>query len=235
MTYCFIKDIKKVFLFVLILISFPLHADDFLCDGIWEPTWKKLFDIDSPWNFKNCNYSWGKAKELRESLRIDLNQCIFTNNDIYVGYSIEKVEKIDNHLERIVLSHEIPVDYLQGRDYVSFILNFQSNESMYLYKEKEGADLGEIPSGAFKYIRISGPARISIKNAVLNDTRVRCRTEPNLNCETWGYLNAGDKVLIKDISYDPFEIDGESWYWYKVESDALPDGWVYGKYLDIEE
>jgi hypothetical protein len=31
------------------------------------------------------------------------------------------------------------------------------------------------------------------------------------------------------------EIDGESWYWYRVDAENLPDGWVYGKYLDIEE
>ena len=74
-----------------------------------------------------------------------------------------------------------------------------------------------------------------IYDATCNDTRVRIREEPNLSCSTLGYLNAGDAVKVTDKSDDPFEIDGESWYWYKVESDSLPDGWVYGKYLDIEE
>lgn len=50
-----------------------------------------------------------------------------------------------------------------------------------------------------------------------------------------GLLNKGDTVKIKDKSEEPFTIDGESWYWYKVETDDYPDGWVYGKYLDIEE
>ena len=31
------------------------------------------------------------------------------------------------------------------------------------------------------------------------------------------------------------EINGEYWYWYKVDYPSLPDGWVYGKYLDIEK
>jgi hypothetical protein len=56
-----------------------------------------------------------------------------------------------------------------------------------------------------------------------------------LTCDTWALLDKGLPVKIKDKSSEPMEIDGESWYWYKVESENLPDGWVYGKYLDIEE
>ena len=70
---------------------------------------------------------------------------------------------------------------------------------------------------------------------ILNDSRVRLRVKPNLSCDTWDFLNKGDTVKIKDKSEEPFTIDGESWYWYKVETDDYPDGWVYGKYLDIEE
>jgi len=42
-------------------------------------------------------------------------------------------------------------------------------------------------------------------------------------------------VKIKDKSEKKFEVDGEKWYWYKVEYPNYPDGWVYGKYLDIEK
>ena len=61
------------------------------------------------------------------------------------------------------------------------------------------------------------------------------RTKPNLSSDTWGYLNTGDAVTIKDKSSELFTIDGESWYWYKVDHPNYPDGWVYGKYVDIEE
>lgn len=71
--------------------------------------------------------------------------------------------------------------------------------------------------------------------ATINDRRVRLRSESNLSCDTWGLLNKGDKVQIKDKTAEPFEIGGEHWYWYKVETEGYPDGWVYGKYLDIDE
>lgn len=71
-------------------------------------------------------------------------------------------------------------------------------------------------------------------NATVNDFRVRLRSEPNLSCETLSYFYTGDKVKIIDQTDEPYEIDGESHYWYKVESGTYPVGWVYGKYLDIE-
>ena len=71
-------------------------------------------------------------------------------------------------------------------------------------------------------------------NATINDFRVRLRSEPNLSCETLSYFYTGDKVKIIDQTDEPYEIDGESYYWYKVESGTYPVGWVYGKYLDIE-
>lgn len=72
-------------------------------------------------------------------------------------------------------------------------------------------------------------------NATVNDFRVRLRSEPNLSCETLSYFYTGDKVKIIDQTDEPYEIDGERHYWYKVESGTYPLGWVYGKYLDIEE
>jgi hypothetical protein len=71
-------------------------------------------------------------------------------------------------------------------------------------------------------------------NAIINDTRVRLRSEPNLESETLSYFYEGSKVRILDQTDEPYEIDGESYYWYKVESGTYPVGWVYGKYLDIE-
>ena len=87
---------------------------------------------------------------------------------------------------------------------------------------------------ASHFYRISGPAKIPVQNAVINDSRVRLRVKPNLTCDTWALLDKGLPVKIKDKSKDKFEIDGESWYWYKVDNPNYPDGWVYGKYLDIE-
>ncbi|MBO5731677.1 MAG: SH3 domain-containing protein [Treponema sp.] len=74
-----------------------------------------------------------------------------------------------------------------------------------------------------------------VDKATVNDNRVRLRTEPNLTSQIVALLESGYQVKIKDKSEEPQTIDGESWYWYKVESEGYPEGWVYGKYLDIKE
>ena len=74
-----------------------------------------------------------------------------------------------------------------------------------------------------------------IYDAVCNDNNVRVRTEPNLDCETVTKLNKNDVVKIKDQTDNKFEIAGEKWYWYQVETASGKTGWVYGKYLDIEK
>ncbi len=73
-----------------------------------------------------------------------------------------------------------------------------------------------------------------IFNGVLNDSRVRLRTEPNLNSETLTYLTKGDTVKIIDRSTEMQKIGEDEAYWYKVEFEGYPDGWVYGKYVDVE-
>lgn len=72
-------------------------------------------------------------------------------------------------------------------------------------------------------------------NATVNDFRVRLRSEPNLKSQVLSYFYEGDKVRILDQSDELYEIDGESHYWYKIESGTYPIGWVYGKYLNIED
>ena len=73
-----------------------------------------------------------------------------------------------------------------------------------------------------------------LEKGKINDTRVRLRTEPNLNCETLLLLDKGLEVKILERSKNKFTIDDEDWYWYRIETKSGKIGWVYGKYLDIE-
>ena len=152
-----------------------------------------------------------------------------------LGYpwKIKKVEYIDNNI--VLFCYRIFYEYDSERNYVREILS-EELEKIKIFV----IDNDEIVFDDFSYpkashfYRISGPAKIPIQNAVINDNRVRLRVKPNLTCDTWALLDKGLPVKIKDKSKEKFEIDGESWYWYKVDNPNYPDGWVYGKYLDIE-
>ena len=75
----------------------------------------------------------------------------------------------------------------------------------------------------------------SITKAMINDSNVRLRNKPNLKSKTWTLLKEGTALKIKDKSTSKETIDGEEYYWYKIEVDGFPDGWVYGKYITVKE
>lgn len=85
----------------------------------------------------------------------------------------------------------------------------------------------------YKYLNIIKMTEKKV--AVLNDSKVRLRQEPVLNSKLSALLDKGEKVLVNAKFPEPYEIDGESWYWYKVETSNGKTGWVYGKYLDMPQ
>ena len=136
------------------------------------------------------------------------------NDFEFIGYGASEIEIFNNGGNEYffnILFRNIDQILLETDFYISM-----KNEKKYWY-------------------RISGPAKISPLNAIINDTRVRLRTKPTIESDTWGFLNTGDNVVIKDKTDEKFTIDGESWYWYKVDAEGYPDGWVYGKYVDVEK
>ncbi len=139
----------------------------------------------------------------------------FIENLIYIGDNTLRFEIYDIFFEEKILVDIIKINFIT-EDKISF----QGENQIWNFDQ---------------LIKISSPVKIPIQPAILNDSCVRIRTQPNLNSDTWGYLNKDDYVRIKDKSSESFEINGESWFWYKVESENLPDGWVYGKYLDIKD
>ena len=72
--------------------------------------------------------------------------------------------------------------------------------------------------------------------AVLNDSRVRVRENPNLEAQHLGYLNTGDEVEVFDRSGIKVQIGDMNDWWYKIrrKSDGL-EGWAYGPFLDLAE
>lgn len=217
---------KAIISFYLFLCSVFIFSQPGSLDGIWAKMyWQKSTDRTTyQFDYFCKQYTWGIGKKDKyglQDLEIDIKGDYFTDYDSYGNCIILNISEIDEQAERVLLFQK------SGKKFYPLIITFISDDIIQIVAEGSN-----YPS---TYYRISGPARIPVQNAVVNTPQVRCLTESSFAGETWGYLNAGDKVLIKDISDEPFEIDGEAWYWYRVESEYLPDGWVYGKYLDIEE
>ncbi len=68
----------------------------------------------------------------------------------------------------------------------------------------------------------------------VNDTRVRLRSEPNLQSETKDFLNTGDEVYILSKTDYSQTIDTMDAPWYEVLSKEHGIGWMYGFFLDTD-
>ena len=99
--------------------------------------------------------------------------------------------------------------------------------------EIEGLEKEPLLENSNKLYRVKEERRKPVQRAVVNDSSVRLRTEPNLKSKTLYLLPAKYEVLIIDKSDNVTEIDGEKWFWYKIRSKYCFDGWIYGKYLDL--
>ena len=113
------------------------------------------------------------------------------------------------------------VDVTNNAKFLSYAVNDKMTKVVLLYNTSSNE--GKIQIFSLTY------------DGVINDTRVRLRSKPNLNSEVLGFLNTGDKLKVVDWSNEKQKIGGMEAYWYKVESENYPDGWVYGKYVDIVE
>ncbi|MBN2661233.1 MAG: SH3 domain-containing protein, partial [Tannerellaceae bacterium] len=80
-----------------------------------------------------------------------------------------------------------------------------------------------------------GAEQLSTKLGLLNDSRVRFRTEPNLTSETLGFLNKGDRVLVLEQSADKMQIGDMNDYWYRIRTPEGTEGWTYGYFIDVRE
>lgn len=224
----------KVLYFILFLfMTFNLHAQNKF-DGIWidKFSYYGIIKNGKMGNFavSDDSFSWKNVKYYPNScLSIDSRKNSFFSPDL-AGAIIKKIEVKEGKTLIYLDKFYQDVDYhweiqLAINEINENIISFETDDELL------NDNYSEFNSSVYWY-RISSPPAIPLEYAELNDTKVRVRTEPNLSCDTWGYVNKNDLVIIKDKSPDKFEIDGQFYYWYKVESEYLPDGWVYGKYLN---
>ena len=186
------------------------------------------------------NLSLKKTEVNYDSIKNDLFNLEWINfpyhfvNDLFIDYSYDEKNKSREcnikkgnetvfDFNQLISSNEIifPPEINDRKSKITIITKCKNQENELILKN--GVEVYELFIFSIIY------------DATLNDTRVRLRSEPNLSCETLGYLEKGDAVKIVDRSDEKFEIDGENWYWYEVETSDGKTGWIYGKYLDIEE
>jgi len=106
------------------------------------------------------------------------------------------------------------------------------DEGVYLYRIKNVWD----PKGRdewYKNERLE--AQKKIQAAIVNDTNVRVRSEPNLNGKQIGIIQKGDRVTIIEQGTVTMKIDTMEACWYRIKTEKGLEGWTYGAFLDIQK
>lgn len=234
----FIKNKKEILLFIVCFISYFIYpSDEFInIEGAWASV-----EI-CKWMMENNNFNLSIRDD--KSLKWEKNdgfiiefpkknkKGLFGLLGISNPWLVDKISINNNKVE--LISYQINYYYDEDGFHKSISDDMEIIDITIIDNDEVVFDRFSYPKGTHFY-RISRPANKPIKLAVINDSNVRLRVKPNLNCDTWTKLQKETQVKIKDKSKEKFEIDGEKWYWYYVDADNLPDGWVYGKYLDIKK
>jgi hypothetical protein len=215
-------------------VAYAVDVSDM--NGTWIPPWSYQYTVKNPddtrpYYKKEC--SWGSGKRLvNTTIEVDLGPD--DNYFLDSGFGIYKINKVVKTGEYQITAYVYSGDKYDP-DYLwnpSITFHFVDKDTVWIeYTNISGAE-GAYDDGEYWH-RVSGPAAIPKQNGTMNDNRVRLRAKPGLKGDTLSFLNTGDTVVIIDKSPEKQQIDGMHEYWYKVQTDNRPDGWVYGKYITI--
>lgn len=233
---------KKIMFCVLFLLCFSAIAigesfkvEPSKLNGTWMPTSSYQWRISHPEDRSKYffhDFSWGKGKSLQHtSMEIDINAMTYYDPGMFI-YSIKEYQQIDNTTYKVLIYRQVFDDIPESLYELEIILHFLNEDSFWLeseYFEKTGTLFGK----KAPWYRLSGQNVMS-QPANINDNRVRIRVQPNLQSDTWGFLNKGEKVTVIDKSKEKQKIGDMENFWYKVDAQGYPDGWVYGEYITFE-
>ena len=219
---------NKLIILLLIIISFPCNAFDIESSWIDEASYKSITTSSSDLNYGECI-----ANNLL--IKPDINYVYLP--DFARSFEIKNIDFKRNG------TYLLELTFYYSKDLIGFDYNWNiqmevipiDEQRCHIILSGDDTENHTLYGLESVWYKTYSPAKIPIKNAIINDNRVRLRVKPNLTCDTWALLDKGLPVKIKDKSKEKFEIGGEKWYWYKVDHPDYPDGWVYGKYLDIEK
>lgn len=228
---------KRILFFICIILKSYLFCEGF-CDyvskleGAWlsgsRLSWYDLNNI--PEIHKN------KYKEIYDATAVFVEDSIFTipmfSIESWHPNVIDSIKIIN--INCIEISYfECEYEYIEeSKTYLPVITN-KKNKLRVNFLSKDEIHILDCGFDDKIWYKIDGPSLCNDKKANCNDNRVRLRLKPDLNSQTLAFFNKDDCFIIKDRSAEKYEIDNESWYWYKVDNPNYPDGWIYGKYMDF--
>ena len=221
--------------FSSILFCETMIIDSTKLNGTWMPNSSYLWIISNPeerYDYSIKKFSWGNAKRLvNTSIEIDTEAKSYFDPGMAI-FKIKEYQEIDDSTYKVIIYYP-SVDDTSEPLFENYVILHFLNEDLFWIESDFFEDQGPIYGKNALWYRLSGENVMS-KAAYINDNRVRIRVQPNLDCDTWGFLNKDEKVTVIDKSKNKQKIGTMENYWYKVDVSYYPDGWVYGEYITFD-
>jgi uncharacterized protein YgiM (DUF1202 family) len=188
------------------------------------------------------NYNVSYRARARDEINADTTnnkkpifQGLKKDNTLLNNYWLKEQKEEDDYVNpsqiNIVDGNENDLYDLSGlfeNDYIChYEINRKKNKLALLLSDKKDY-------GSFRGINTYVVEFAVIYDGIINDNRVRLRSEAGLSGEIRGHLNRGDKVKVIDRNDEKQKIGNMEDYWYLVKTENGQEGWAYGAYIDIE-
>lgn len=234
---------KRIVISLLIILCFSsilfcetMKIEPSKLNGTWMPNFSYLWITSHPDEEKSDyfinDFSWGSGKTLiNTSTEIDISMKMFFDPGLG-EFSIKNIKQISDSSYSFMIFRYLDENMPETLWERNVIIYFITEDSC-LINIDSAEETGSISKTNTTWYRLSGQNVMS-QPAYINDSRVRIRVQPNLQSDTWGFLNKGEKVTVIDKSKDKQKIGDMENFWYKVDVSYYPDGWVYGEYITFE-
>ena len=231
---------KSIFILLLLFSSIRCFAKDKI-KFFYNGSWSSVYICD--WYIKNGNFKFDNWKNKFKYLKTDFLIIDYSETEkkgiFYInGISPWEIRKVYQEKNKVYFECFRLSPYINGPEESVNLMEFEKYRAV---DEKEVLHLTIVDDNEIifdstetHFYRIASPCGITDNEVMINDSNIRLRNKPNLKSKTWTLLKEGTVLKIKNRSPSKETIDGEEFYWYNVEVDGYPDGWVYGKYITIK-
>ena len=212
---------KKVLLFLLLfLICF--NAFSFDISGVWD-TLERIHPFDQ----KEVEFSWGQSVIPRDG------GLVFDPDNKYPllligGFGSFPIKSIQESNEVI----KVTIDFTRGGFDIELLIHPINDNQMWI-EPIEGITMFATRE-KYVYNRFEMKSK-TILYGILNDSQVRIRTAPNLESETIGYLNKGQKVELLHATLHEVQIEEMKSVWFEIKTIDGMTGWAFGWFIDITD
>ena len=225
---------KNVYLLFLIFSTTTVYADKIpglnikvyqQLSGLYSES-KKSFDTSKWKELPETEFSWGY-----ERIPVNTLAIIDPADNSFMFPALHMMQfKSFKQIDADTIDIEL---FFKAGNIQRYRIHFFGQERRSIHVEDNGST-AKYSTLEKDFTKLMGPDPKKGRYGHIVGKDVRIRTEPNLKGEILDLLQEKDTLFTIKQSETKDTIDGETWSWVKVVTDTGCVGWVFEKYIIID-